>query len=280
MALAQVLGGVTEGPQLDFGHIPQSEKAPVLSGPQDNVLVLFDLIEPAPVFQHVFEGPIGVFPDLSGGDLPVLFPEGGLDVGGDQVVGGHFVRGDPDPHGVILGPKDLYVPDPFDPLNLGQKVDFGIVLHKDAIVGLIGGIYRHEEQGGILPFGGAHPGLYHFLGQQAGGSGHPVLHVHRGNVRIDAQFKVDVDTGPAVVPGGGGHIGHALHPVDLFLQGNDHGIQDGLGIGPGIDGVDIDGGRRYFRVLFHGQGAEPQNAQDQNNDGNYRGENGTVYKFL
>ena len=99
-----------------------------------------------------------------------------------------------------------------------------------------------------------------------------VLHQHLGHVRIHAQLEGDGQVVGAVVGALRRHVHHALDAADLLLDRRGHGVAHGLGVGSGIDGRHLHGGRRHFGILRDRQREHGHAARQHDDHGDDRGE--------
>ncbi len=67
-------------------------------------------------------------------------------------------------------------------------------------------------------------GLGNLKRQQTGSTGYAVLHIYRSKVGVGTHFKINGDTSRAVITGGGCHIGHVIHAINLLFERDDHAL--------------------------------------------------------
>ncbi len=163
------------------------------------------------------EGLFATFAELPWCSFDVLLGKCGGNILRDEAILRHHIGLQPDAHGIISGSECPGLPYTGNPLNLGDDVDFRIVLQKGLVVRRHLAVNGKHQEIGALALGYGDPGAGNFLRQKAGGAGYPVLHVHRGKIGVGTDLKEDTDGGCTFVGGGGSHVGHVLHPIDLLL---------------------------------------------------------------
>jgi len=200
--------------------------------------------------------------------------------------GGHLPRRQllgvqPDAHAVVARAEEDHVADALDAgqgvLDLDGRVvaQVQLVVLEPLLAGLRVGLLHRDEVDAQQDAGrlllGRHPLPAHLLGQLGLGDRHPVLHQHLGHVEVGPQREGDVEVHLAVVGTLRRHVQHVLHAVDLLLDRRGHGVGDDLGVGPGIDGRDLDGRGHDLRVLGDRQLDEQEQAQDHSRHGQHGG---------
>ena len=149
--------------------------------------------------------------------LNVLFPQGIDHILVRQAPAGHALGVEPQAHGVGAFPKNDHIADPIHLAQGIHDVEIGVVTQKDVVVAVILGEQAHGQQdiAGFLADGD--PGLQHRFRQLRFRQGDPVLHVNGGDVLVAIGLKGNGDVADAVTGAAGGHVAHALHPVNLPL---------------------------------------------------------------
>jgi len=214
----------------------------------------------------------GRLAELSGRDLQVLLQDSRLHVCRCHAELGEAVRVEPDPHGVALLAEDRHVAGAGQALYRVHELQVGVVAEADGVHGLVRGDQVHQ-QGEVRLFLLDCDTAQVDDGRELGaGLGHPVLHVHGGNIHVVADIEGDGDGGAAVVGADGGDVGHALHAVDLLFQRRGDGVGHGLGAGASIGGTDYDLRRRDLRELRDRQQNVSDGAGKHHDDGHDRGE--------
>ena len=146
---------ISQTVQLNLRNIIQSKYLTVRQRLDDNVLKLFRLLQTSFVTNGILESLVTTFTELSRSRFYILFSQSGRYVVGDQFILSHYVRSQPDTHGVVLTHHTgityaLYT------LNLRNQVDFCIVLDESICI-CIGFIVKREYyQHGCLTFLSSH----------------------------------------------------------------------------------------------------------------------------
>ncbi len=89
-----------------------------------------------------------------------------------------------------------------------------------------------------------------------------VLHQYLREIEVGADLEGDRERVGTVGAAVGLHIEHVLDAVDLLLDRQRHGVDDGLGAGAGIARRDLHRRRHHVRILRNRQ-AEQSHAADQ-----------------
>ena len=189
----------------------------------------------------------------AGGDLHVLLGHGVDDVVGGEASCGQLVGVEPEAHRVVAHAEDIDVADTRETRDLVLDLERGVVAEEDGVVRVIRRKQRDNERDVGRRFFDR-DALALDLERELGlGDGHPILHLHLGDIEIRAGGKGDGERHVAVVGRLAGHVEHVLDAVDLLLQRRGHGLRDGQGIGAGIAGGDGDRGGRDLGILIDRQ---------------------------
>ena len=127
--------------------------------------------------------------DLPGGDLRVLLFDGGDDVGGRKVAGGHLLRVEPQPHAVVALAEIGDVAHARHARQLVLELDGGVVAQVEAVAGAVRRkqVDDHQHAGRFFLY--AHAAPLHQLGQDRLRQRHAVLHQHLRHVQVDAVLE-------------------------------------------------------------------------------------------
>jgi hypothetical protein len=213
---------------------------------------------------------------ITGRRLDVLLADGPHHVAGRQSVLGHLLRVQPDAHRIVARAEQPDLPDPLDAGQAVLDVEQRIVAQVRHVVAVVGRkqVHDHGEVGRALDRGDAEGA--HLLGQPRLGLRDPVLHQLLGLVGVGAQPEGDGQRHGAVGGRLAAHVEHVLDPVDRLLDGGGDGLGDHLGIGARILGADHDGGRHHLRIFRDRQGAQRQQAGDEDERRQHAREDGAV----
>ena len=129
---------------------------------------------------------------------------------------------------------------------------------------------HHRQIGRGLLGGDAE--LLHFLRQTRRGASHAVLHLDLGLVQIGAQREGRGQGQIAIGGRLGIHVQHAFDAGDFLFQRRGHGGADDLRVGARIVGAHYHGGWHDFGILGDGQLEQRQQAADDDQDRQHRGE--------
>ncbi len=187
-------------------------------------------------------------PKAPGRGLDVLLGQGGRHVGRHQVVLRHHLGLEPYAHRVV-GAEVHHVADARYTLQYGHDVDFHVVVEEFLGVRVGRVDQGHADEHRCLALLGLHAHLVYLGGEEVGGLGHTVLHVHGGHVGVKSLLECHRDGGRAGVGGRRGDILHTLGAVDRLLQRCDHRVEHGLRVGAVVGGRYLDGRGGYIRIL-------------------------------
>ncbi|GFH88672.1 hypothetical protein IMSAGC001_04116 [Bacteroides acidifaciens] len=219
------------------------------------------------VADGVLEGLVTAFAELSRSSFHVLFCQSGGYVARNQLILRHYVRTQPDAHGVILSHHGG-VTHTRHTLNLRNQVDFRIVLDERFRIRVGFVIEGEYHQHGGLAFLCCHTDFGHFGGEQSLRHRNTVLHIDGSHVRVCPLFEVDGDFAGTCVGGGRGHVHHVFHTVDLFLERGNHGVQYGRRAGSRISSPYRHSRGRDVRILGDRQRSQSDGPQDYYQDRN------------
>ena len=278
--LAVVAGDrvVVFAPQLRARHVPKSDGRAVGVCPEHDVFKFLGVLSrvcAVMVALKLLAGSGGRAPKLARGDLGVLRLYRVTDVRRGEVVVVQLVRVEPDAHGV-LGPEQSHVADALDPAERVLDVGGDVI---GQVVPVQPPVLRDEAHHQQEVFGRLR-NLYalqlHLLRQKRHGELQLVLHLHLGDVRVGPGVEGEGDgRGPGVVAGGG-HVAQVVDAVHLLLDNLRHGVLDGLGRGPGVNGVDGYLRRRDRRILGDRQGLYRKDTRQHHDDRDHPREDGAV----
>ncbi len=239
---AEVAGLVVRlGAQLDAADVPDPHERAIGPRPDDDLLELLGLFEPPLGRDRVLEPlPLGDRrgADLAGGGLAVLRLDRVDDLLRVDLLLGHPIGVEPDPHRVLAA-EDVDLADAPDSLQDVDDVDLGVVVQEVGVEPAVGAGQVHDAH----HVGGRLLRLDADLGdlRRQGGLGrvHLVLHVDRGDVLRVADVEGHDDPADALAGAVRGHVDHALGAVDLLLDRRRDRVGDRLGVGPGVGGGDL-----------------------------------------
>ena len=204
----------------------------------------------------------------------------------DHVVGRHLQGGqppriEPDSHAVVARAEENDVAHAVQPrqrilhLQRGEVAQVELVVGEAAVLVLLRDEVDAEEDAGRFLLR-RHARPPHFVRQLRLGDGDPVLHEDLGHVQVGPQLERRVKEHLPVVRRARRHVDHPLDAVDLLLDGRGHGRGDGLRVGPGIDGADLDRRRRDIRVLGHRQLDQSDQPDQHDRQREHRGEDRAI----
>ena len=211
------------------------------------------------VAQGILVSLITALTQLTGSRFDVLFAQGSNHIVGDKFVLGHYIRFQPDTHGVVLS-QYHGIAHTVDTFHLRDKVDVGVVFQELDVVLVFFIIDGEYHQHGSLAFTGGYTDFGNFGRQQALRHGNAVLYVHRCHIGVGTLLEVDGDVARTAVGGARTHIHHIFHTVNLVLQRSDNGVKHRLGIGTLVSRTYRYGGRCNVRVLGDRQGSQTNNS--------------------
>ena len=240
----------------------------------ENNLVILRRIGKRPLCHHR-EGHLdrarrGGLSNLSGPVQSVLGGHRLLDIGGCDAQRGHPLRIHPDADRLIGNAHDLRLSGAGDALDGVQHIDIGIVGDVITAVSLFRREDADQHHDGRCFFLDGNPLLHHGIGELRRGKVDPVLDLHLGNVRIDAEIEIN---GDHQISGRGAcrrHIQHAVDAVNLGFDRRGNRVRQSLGIRSRIDGLDGNLDRRDGRILLHGKnrhGNQTRQTDDNRDDG-------------
>ena len=260
-------------------HVFDADDCAVGVGADDHVLKLRGFGQTTFVAERILERLVLSFSDASRCGFDVLFSQDGGDVGRHEVVFRHFLRLEPDSHGVI-STHHHRVADTFHTLHLRNDVNLGVVLNEVRSVFVSFVHDGEDDEHGALSLLCDDADLCHFGGEETLCFCHAVLDVDGSHVGVSPLLEGDADVGGTGVGGGGRHVVHVFHTVDLFFQRRDDRVQHGLCVGTGVGGADLDGGRSDVRILSNRQRDKTEHTENHDDDGNHRGEHRAVDKSI
>ena len=271
VSVGATAGGVAVRTEFNTGNVFQANHLAVGGGFDDHFLVLFGIFKASAVAQRVLERIIIAFSDVTRGGFDVLFGENAGHIGGYEAVRGHFFGIEPDAHGIRSG-EHLCITYTRHALHEGDEVDFRVVLNEVAAVFVLCVHEREHHEHGALSFLGEDTHARDFCGQDTGGFGDTVLDIDGGHVGISAHFEGDLDGGRTGIRSRRAHVVHVLDTVDGLLERGDHRVEHGLRIGTLIGCGNLNGGRGNVRILGDGQGDQAQEAEQDDENGDHRGQ--------
>ncbi len=250
-----------------------------MSGTHHDVAELLGGGESAAVAHDVLEGLVALFAEGAGCGLDVLLGQSRGYVGRHEVVLCHHFGLEPYTHGVV-GAEAHHITHALHTLELGDDIDFHVVVQELRRVSAGSVHQRHAHEHGCLAFFCLHAHLVHFGRQKVRCRRHAVLHVHSRHVGVETLAEVHVDGCAAGVCGRGFHVCHAFGAVDAFLEGRYHGVEHGGGVGAVVGCGHRDCRWRDVGILGNRQGREPYDAEQDDEYGYHRREHRPVYKRI
>jgi hypothetical protein len=211
--------------------------------------------------------------DLPGGDLLALLLQRVDHVLRHQIARLHLARIEPHPHGVLAGAEHGHAADAGQPRDLVLELDRRVIGEIEAVVAPVGRGQGDDlqDRGRVLLHD--HALRLHRLRQLRYRARHPVLHQHLRQIEIDADLERHGERVAAVGAAVGLHVDHALDAVDLLLDRQRHGIDDGTRARAGIARGDLHGGRHHVGILRDRQREHGDAADHHHQDGEHIGEN-------
>ena len=119
---------------------------------------------------------------------------------------------------------------------------------------------------------------HHFLGQLRLGDREAILHLDRGEVLIGADLERDRDAARAVVGALRAVVNQVLDAAELLLDRRGDRLRHCLGIGPHVDGVDLNLGRGDFGITGNRQHVDRYRTCDQDQQRQHDGEHRPIDK--
>ena len=279
MPIHIITESVSQTAQLNIGDILEPQHFAVGIGSDHDILELLLGLQAPLIAHHILERLVAQLAELAGRSLDILFGQRRRHVGRHQFVLGHHIGLEPDTHRVV-GTHHHRIAHTGNTLNLGHDVDVRIVFEELLVVPVVGTVKREDQQHTGLSLLGDDTDLRYLGRQETLRLGHTVLHVDGRHVGVDTLLEVDGDRRITGIGGGGGHVIHVLHTVDLLLQRSDHAVQHSLGVRTGIGGIHPDRRGGDIGILLHRQRHQPQQAQDDDEDRNHRRQHRAVDKSI
>ena len=213
--------GVFQQSQFNSRHIFQAQHFSVVERTDNEIFVVLFVFITAAVFEHILERVFRFRAQCSGRRFNVLFGKNRGNVGGDKTVFCHFVRVEPDAHGVV-GTEHVGFTDTRNTRQSGFDVDFHIVVEELLVERAVRAVDGNGFDVARLAFADGDTCFCHFRRQQSLSRSDTVLHVHHRHVRVRALAEIDGDAGRTRVCCRGNHVGHVFHTVDGFFQRYNH----------------------------------------------------------
>ncbi len=250
VAIDAAIEVVILGAQFHPGHVLQSDHGTLVATAHHDVGKLFRCQQSAlgGDSQREFFGVVGRRANLAGGVLGILLTHRGTDITHGNAQLGHAVRAQPQPHGVVLGTKDLHVGGSGHTLDGIEHVLRDVVGDEQRVKAVVGRVDRRHSHEARRALGHGHALALHFLRKFVQHLVDAVVDIHRGDVQIRANFKGHVDGHRAVARRCGVHVQHLLDAVDCLLDGRGHCGFQHLGGSTGVHRRNADHRWRYFRV--------------------------------
>lgn len=242
--------GIALGTQFHGGDVFQFQYASVIVGPDDDFFELLFLFQTSAVFQGILVHIFRIFTDGAGRSFYILAGKGGFYIARLQFVLGHYVRFQPDTHGIVTS-HDIYFAYSRYTLYLWLDVDAQVVGQEVPVVGTVRTVKPENFQHTALAFHGGDTYFGHFGRQKRSGCRNLVLYVYSRHVRVTSLFEIDRNFGATRVAGGRSHVSHVLYSVDGFFQWHDDTFLNRFGIGAAIGRGNSDGRRCDVRILFY-----------------------------
>ena len=208
-------------------------------------------------------------------DLHVLLANGLNYVRRRQVVRSQFVWVEPHAHAEIACAEDLYVADTREAAQLVLHLENSQIRQVQHVVTVVRRLQVHDHQQIRRGFFRGYTEALDFLRQSRQRLRYTVLHLHLRFVEVRAQSEGNRQSHHAVGCGLRKHVEHAFDAIDLLFEGRGHGVRDDSGICARVACAYDDGGRYDFRILAQGKAEIGERADDKNDNGNYRGKDGT-----
>ena len=192
------------------------------------------------------------------GHLHVLLADGVDDVIGRHAARRHFLRVEPDAHGVVTRAKDLDVAHAGQARQLVLDVEHGVVTQVHVVIALVRRhqMHHHGQVGRRLD--GRHADLAHFLGQARQGALHTVLHLRLGLLDVGADLEGHGQHHRAVGRVLRGHVEHVLDAVDLLFERRGDGFGDHFRVSTRILRAHHHGWRHDVGIFGDGQAENRQ----------------------
>ena len=248
---------VTVRAQFDPGHVLEQRLLAVGAGLDDDLAEFLRRNQPAFGVDLQFEIHRlrhRLLADRAGGDLHVLFADGGDHVAGGQVARGDLVRVEPDAHGVIARAENLHV------ARAGNARQHILHLQRGIIAQINLVIAARRARTDARPWSGraiawswSRPDWRTSSGSLGSACETRFCTCTWALSTSVPSLNVTVSVHHAVGRGLGKHVERIFHAVDGLLQRRGHGFGDGLGIGAGIVRAHHDGRRHHLRIFADGQ---------------------------
>ena len=244
---------------LDIRHFAQIKERSAFARTENNILELLHGFEGTLVLQGVLVGVLRLLAERTGRGDERLAVDSRCHIVRCQTVLRHHVRLQPDTQGVGVTQID-HLAHTRDTHHTGLDIDVYIVGYKIGVVPAVGRLESSDLQNTVLHLGHRHTGLKDCGWQERLCLRHAVLHVDGGHIRIGALLEINHNGHIAGRGGGGVHIGHIFHAVDLLLEGLDHGFHHSVGVRAAIRCRYLHAGRRNVRILLHRESLQADKA--------------------
>ena len=249
-------------------NILQTHDLAVGRGADDDVFVLRDIGQSTlhgDRILHRHAGWCGRHADATGRRHHVLLLHHALHIGGTHTETRHLLGVQPDAHAVIACAKQTHEAHALDAGECILKVEQRIVAQKCGVEATVRRGQRNhlQEVGRLFTDGDAIAN--HVCRQLALRDSDAVLHVHRAEILIAADFEGHGQRIGAVIGTLRIHVNHVLRAVDLLLDRRGNRLRDDGGIGPRQGRHHLHLRRHDLRILGDRQ-IERGNRTGQRND--------------
>ena len=207
--------------------------------------------------------------DRAGGHLHVLLADGVDDVAGGKILGGYFVRVEPNSHRVITGTEHFNVPCPRNTRQHVLDLESRVIAQIHFVIPVIRRkqMDDHGEVWGLLGRGDAEAA--HFFGQFRQRLGDAVLHLHLRLIDVGAELEGNRQGHDPIRGRLGKHVERLFDAVNDLLERRGHRFGDGLWIGARIAGAHDNRRRHHFRIFADRQTPHRNQAEQENDAGKH-----------
>ena len=207
--------------------------------------------------------------------LRILLADRGHDRTGRKIVGSQLFGIEPDAHR-IFGAEQRDIADAGHTAQFVDHLRRGDVAEIGRVERARFRSQRDDHQEACVRLAHGNALAADLFGQPGLDRAQPVLHLGLGDIDVGARFESQRDRGSAVRKARRGHVEEALDAVELLFDHLCDVLFERLGIGAGIDHVDRQRRRGDLGILFDRQGAQGDEARQQDAQRDHPGEDRPV----
>ena len=269
--------GICTRAELDGSHILEAEYFTVWQRADDHVLIVLLELVAAAILEHILERIVRLGAERTRCGLEVLFVEHLRYIRRNKSVLCHLVGIEPYSQRVVRT-HDIHLTDAGDTRQTGLDVDLEVVVQEALVERVVGAVKCQCLDVTRLTLAHVDTASRNLGGHKTLSRSDTVLDVHRSHIWVGTLTEVDGDTRRSGIGGRRGHVHHVLYTVQCLLEGYNHTLQDGLGIGSGVGCRYADGRGCDFGELFHWELRQTDESQNQYDNGYYSGQYRSIDK--